>query len=177
MENKFRLLVLAAFFAFAGSQAIAATGPRDGATSLSPYVDLFVARIAENWTEYRVCEFHGTQQPGDTYLSALFPGANPLSASKIHRRQIWVRQDSAQAGSHLGLVALEFATATAAAKVFARLASEEPGRRADGKVLTMYAVRRDEANILLVYSETFLDEAVRKFIEEFPSMTPGQAAP
>ncbi|MFO1120340.1 MAG: hypothetical protein U1E38_09700 [Rhodospirillales bacterium] len=160
-------LLLVATVSLASSQIKAAEISADAKVLLNSYIELFVERVATDWTSYQVCELYHKGYRNRVYLQRIFPAGEMPLDKDIDRREIWVRETAASVGAHLGLYVLSYVTQEAASQAFKHLPSEQPWTQADGKVLTKYAAKLHTSRIVLVYSETFLDPTVKSYLIDF----------
>lgn len=103
-----------------------------------------------------------------SYVSKLIPASElPASDDAIMARYSVVQRQTEPTGVDFSLYRIQFASNEAAMRALNRIRDGKIGTVADGKVLTRYAAQLDGNNIYILRTQSFLDPAVRLFIESF----------
>lgn len=84
-------------------------------------------------------------------------------------KDLHVAAASGKPSFHIGLALVRFETAEAAARAHAKLPAPDAAFLAETKILTRFVALRREAQILFVYSESFMQPAVEKFVDGLPA--------
>jgi hypothetical protein len=129
--------------------------------------DKVISAIVAGSDSYSICE-HVDRSNKLSYVIKLIP-ANELLASDnaIIARHFVVQRHTESTGVDFSLYRIQFASNEAAMRALSRLPTEKTGTVADGKVLTRYAARLEANNVYIIRTQSFLDSAVRSFLESF----------
>lgn len=129
--------------------------------------DKVISAIIAGSDSYSICE-HVDRSNKLSYVIKLIP-ANELPASDnaIMARYFVVQRHTESTGVDFSLYRIQFASNEAAMRALSRLPTGKTGTVADGKVLTRYAARLEANNVYIIRTQSFLDSAVRSFLESF----------
>ena len=154
-------LALLAGVGCARAEPVPAVAP--AATPVDTTVDRFVREVTSGLGSFHIDQHQSPDEDRKVFVAKSF-----VLADANWRVEDWkelhVLAAGGKPGFHLGLALLHFDTADAAARAYAKLPAPDAAFMAETKILTRFVALRRESEILLVYSETHLQPAVRKFL-------------
>jgi hypothetical protein len=122
----------------------------------------FIAVASQSWTDFKVCDHRSKTDDKRSFLRQSFEAALPATA-QVHWKELSVSEAGASSSLHLGLVAITFPTPDEAAPLYNQLSNAEQPYLRNTKILTQYKALRRANTVVLIYSETFLQEALVRF--------------
>ncbi|MFH0925258.1 MAG: hypothetical protein V1872_06445 [bacterium] len=130
--------------------------------------EIFVNVLSEYKEDFELCEVYSKSEdkPGfldRTFKTELFSqvgeGAKYL--------EIFVKQGESPGKLHLGIIALRCSNDIGAKKIYDFVTSLKQEYFGQTKVLTKYIIYQEKDVVLFVYSETFLEEKLKRFFRKF----------
>ena len=129
--------------------------------------DKVISAIVAGSDSYSICE-HVDRSNKLSYVTKLIPANElPTSDNAIMARYFVVQRHTESTEVDFSLYRIQFASNEAAMRALSRLPSGKTGTLADGKVLTRYAARLEANYVYIIRTQSFLDSAVRSFLESF----------
>jgi hypothetical protein len=126
-----------------------------------------VSVIVAEWDSYSICE-HVERSNKPSYVGKLIPASElPASDDAIMARYFVAQRHTESTEVDFSLYRIQFASNEAAMRAVNCIRTGKTGAVADGKVLTRYAVQLDGKNVYIIRTQSFLDPAVRSFLESF----------
>ena len=126
-----------------------------------------ISVIVAGWDSYSICE-HVDRSNKPSYVGKLIPASElPASDDAIMARYFVAQRQTESTGVDFSLYRIQFASNEEAMRALDSIRTGKTGTVADGKVLTRYAVQSDGNNIYIIRTQSFLDPAVRSFLESF----------
>jgi hypothetical protein len=125
----------------------------------------FTDVVSQSWSNFRVCEHRSKTDDKRSFLRKSFGKALIPASASVHWKELRVGEEGASGSLHLGLVAVTLQEQGAAAGVHTHLMAAEHPYLKGTKILTRYKPLIRGNTVLILYSETFSNEAVQRFFE------------
>ncbi|WP_225411149.1 hypothetical protein [Stigmatella hybrida] len=122
----------------------------------------FIALASQAWVDFKVCDHRSKTDDKRSFLSQSFEAALPATA-QVHWKELSVGEEGAPSSLHLGLIAITFPTQEEATPLYTQLSRAEQPYLRNTKILTQYKALRRANTVVLIYSETFVQEALVRF--------------
>lgn len=137
-----------------------------GRTLTNEVKEKFVAHSSLYWVNFQVCEVYSKNYDKRAFIASTL-GVEYISEAKtIDWKEIFIREEGASSGLHLGVVALEYPDEKIAIKKH-KLATSDNSKFFDNTIiLTKYTALRRNNVVIFLYSETFLDDKLKSFFEQ-----------
>ena len=121
----------------------------------------FIQAVTADQKKFQVAQSEATDPKA---LVAKTFGKKILARAQIvHSKEIRVQKSGEASAAHLGLLTLNYATAADATAALGLTQGKKSGYLARTKILTRYQWQQNGAVLLLLYSETGIDEQVEAF--------------
>lgn len=84
----------------------------------------------------------------------------------IRRKEMNLREEAAKSGLHLGIVVIQYTTEEDAKNVIAKVDNNLSNYLAKSLILTQYIALRRNDKVAFIYSETFIDDKIKRLFKE-----------
>lgn len=126
----------------------------------------FVAHSSLYWDNFQVCEVYSKNEDKRAFIARTLGGEYISEAKTIDWKEIFIREEGASSGLHLGVVALGYPDEKIAIKMH-KFATSDNSKFFDNTIiLTKYTALRRGNVVIFLYSETFLDDKLKSFFEQ-----------
>lgn len=126
----------------------------------------FVAHSSLYWDNFQVCEVYSKNEDKRAFIARTFGGEYISEAKTIDWKEIFIREEGASSGLHLGVVALGYPDEKIATKMHKFATSDNTKFFDNTIILTKYTALRRGNVVIFLYSETFLDDKLKSFFEQ-----------
>lgn len=124
----------------------------------------FVQHITAGKSNFKVTEVADKEDDKKTFLQKSLPSLYMPGKEKVSYKEIFVRLDKQPGHFHLGIIQLDYANEQLAQAAFKKITSSSKGKYfSNTKILTKYALKLKSNTVLVLYSETLVDPAMKTF--------------
>ena len=128
----------------------------------------FIQHIKTSVHSFEVCEVIDRDENKKQFLRKALQGKYQPGSEKVEYKEIFIKQASDTGHLHLGIIVLDYPNKETASAIYQKLsASDQPGYFANTKILTQYKTIQQNDEIIIIYSETFIKDLVKRFIDKF----------
>jgi hypothetical protein len=131
----------------------------------------YQGRICKSYTiwirYFQVCEVIDKDENKKEFLTRVLSGKYQAANERLDYKEIFIRIPDSKTHYHLGIVVLTYPDASDASSAYQKINSNKvPGYFSNTKILTQYKVLLKQMDVVIVCSETFITEPVKKFFDE-----------
>jgi hypothetical protein len=123
----------------------------------------FIALASQSWSDFSVCEHRSKSDDKRAFLHKSFGRELFPASASIAWKELQTSEEGASSTLHLGLIAVTFQDPKEAIGVHTRLTAAKHPYLKNTKILTRYKALLQGSTVLIVYSETYLHEALQRF--------------
>ena len=121
----------------------------------------FIQAVTANQKAFQIAQSEATA--AKALVAKTFGKKILARVQAVHSKEIWVHKSGEASAAHLGLLTLRYATETDATTALGLAHEKKSGYLARTKILTRYQWQQNGAILLLLYSESGIDEQVEAF--------------
>ncbi len=134
----------------------------------------FVTYIGSKWSVFKVSEIVDRNDDKRQFLINSLGDAYQPRTDVINHKEIFISRPDNQGHLHLGAILLSYSNAKEASAAYQNIyPNNNLGYFGNTKILTQYKVFKNNSEIVITYSETFIDEKIKVFFNEIhPFGTP-----
>ncbi|RLC16858.1 MAG: hypothetical protein DRI57_10635 [Deltaproteobacteria bacterium] len=126
----------------------------------------FVAELSSDWDNFQVCEIYSKNDDKRAFVEHSFGKKYISEVNILDCKEILIQNQGTSSGLHLGIIALGYPDEKIAIKNYKLVTSNDSKFLANTIILTGYTALRRSNIVVLLYSETFLDEKIKSFFKQ-----------
>lgn len=158
-------LILYSFFIFLSSNAYAFT-PTPSQNLLEALKQEFISIASTDIQYFRLCELHSKGEDKKKFVSLVFPANVSAGMKDIQWKEMVLTEEAAKSGLHLGIVVIQYATVKDAEKAASKVNNQAQNYLTNSHILIRYITIKNEDRVAFVYSETFIDEKLKRLFNK-----------
>lgn len=126
----------------------------------------FIQRVSTGWRSFELCEYRSINDDRIAYFAKALDFKRVPGVKVSGNKEFTLRENSGDRGVHLGIVELEFPTQQFAGRVNSPVSANMHQFFSGRKILTRYVSLQKDRRVIIVYSETYNDPTVGKFLDQ-----------
>ena len=160
INYKYVALLIAVFFS-------APANPGLGSNEWIEEIKLqFINNASAGIVDYQLCEMHSNNENKKDFVESVFQKGAAKGMKDIRWKEMHLREEAAKNGLHLGVVVIQYTTEEDAKNVIAKVDNNLSNYLTKSLILTQYIALRRNDRVAFIYSETFIDDKIKRLFKE-----------
>jgi hypothetical protein len=122
----------------------------------------FIESVTANWEDFKVCEYYSSTENKKEFIGKSIDLSLTRGVEKIDPKEIFVSNQESGETLHLGVVVLSYSSS--GSNNMEAIQVDADGYLGNTKILTRYLLKKVDYQLIVYYSETYIDERVEKFL-------------
>ena len=121
----------------------------------------FVESVTANWNDFKVCEYHSSTEDKKKFIEQSIAPSLTSGSESITYKEIYVTNQDSGETLHLGIAIVHYSISDQKDPIDTQV--KRHGYLKNTKILTKYMLNKIDTELFIYYSETFIDEKVKKY--------------
>ncbi|MCP4118611.1 MAG: hypothetical protein GY737_25105 [Desulfobacteraceae bacterium] len=121
----------------------------------------FVELVTANWSDFKVCEYYSSTEDKKKFIEQSIDHSLTSGSENIAYKEIYVTNQDSGETLHLGIAIVHYSISDQKNPIDTQI--KKHGFLKNTKILTKYMLKKIDAKLFIYYSETFIDEKVKKY--------------
>lgn len=160
INYKYVVLLIAVFF---NAPANAGAGSNEWIEEIKLQ---FINNASASIGDYQLCEMYSINENKQHFVERAFQKGTTKGMKYIRWKEMNLREETAKSGLHLGIVVIQYTTEEDAKNVIAKVDNNLSNYLAKSLILTQYIALRRNDKVAFIYSETFIDDKIKRLFKE-----------
>lgn len=158
----YKCLVLVIIFVFSGVACAGITSDEVIENIKKQFIDISSADIED----YQVCELYSKHEDKKEFVQRALNKEFTNNMKELIWKELNFREEAAKSGLHLGVVVITYMAEEDAVRVVKAVDANKQNYLANSLILTRYIALRIDNKVAFVYSETFVDDKIKRLFNE-----------
>ena len=126
----------------------------------------FINNASAGIGDYQLCEMYSNNENKKDFVERVFQKGATKGMKYIRWKEINLREEAAKSSLHLGIVVIQYTTEEDAKNVTDTVDNNLSNYLAKSLILTQYIALRKNDKVAFIYSETFIDDKIKRLFKE-----------